>query len=171
MDFYQVIQSRRSIRAYKPNPIPDEVLQRILEAGRIAPSAKNIQPWKFIVVKDEQIRQQLVPACRNQTFIGQAPVVICAVALEKIAWGNMGGYWSSYPVDLSIALDHMILAATNEGLGTCWIGAYVEAEVKRILKIPDDVKVIALTPLGYPAQEPSAKPRKPLSDITSLDKF
>ena len=171
MDFYQVIQSRRSIRTYKPNPIPDEVLQRILEAGRIAPSAKNIQPWKFIIVKDEQIRQQLVPACRNQTFIGQAPVVICAVALEKIAWGNMGGYWSSYPVDLAIALDHMILAATNEGLGTCWIGAYIEAEVKRILKIPDDVKVIALTPLGYPAQEPSAKPRKPLSDIISFDKF
>jgi nitroreductase len=171
MDFYQVIKSRRSIRTYKPDPISDDVLKRILEAGQIAPSAKNIQPWKFIVVKDIKIKQELVSACRNQTFIGQAPVVICAVALEKIAWGNMGGYWSSYPVDIAIALDHIILAATNEGLGTCWIGAYNEAEVKRILKIPDDVKVIALTPIGYPAQEQAPRPRKPLSEITSFDSF
>ena len=171
MDFYQVIKSRKSIRAYKSDSINNDVLDRVLEAGRIAPSAKNIQPWKFIVVKDAKIKQELVSACRNQSFIGQAPVVVCAVALEKIAWGNMGGYWSSYPVDVAIALDHIILAATNEGLGTCWIGAYHEAEVKRILKIPDEVKVIALTPIGYPAQEPSLKPRKPLSEITSIDSF
>jgi len=171
MDFYQVIKSRKSIRAYKSDSINNDVLDRVLEAGRIAPSAKNIQPWKFIVVKDAKIKQELVSACRNQSFIEQAPVVVCAVALEKIAWGNMGGYWSSYPVDVAIALDHIILAATNEGLGTCWIGAYHEAEVKRILKIPDEVKVIALTPIGYPAQEPSLKPRKPLSEITSIDSF
>ncbi len=171
MDFYQVIKTRKSIRAYKPDQVADDALERILEAGRIAPSAKNIQPWKFIVIKDQKIKNELVTACRNQTFIGQAPVVICAVALEKIAWGNMGGYWSSYPVDITIALDHIILAATNEGLGTCWIGAYNEAEVKRILKIPEDVKVIALTPVGYPAQEPIARPRKNLSEITSIDTF
>ncbi|MCX7784865.1 MAG: nitroreductase family protein [candidate division WOR-3 bacterium] len=171
MDFYDVIKNRKSVRAYKPDPIPDEVLNRILEAGRLAPSAKNIQPWKFIVVKDHNIKQALVSACRNQEFIGQAPIVICAVALEKIAWGRMGGYWSSYPVDIAIALEHIILAATNEGLGTCWIGAYDEAEVKKILRIPDDVKVIALTPLGYPAQEPAPKPRKPLSEIVSFDSF
>jgi len=171
MDFYQVIQSRKSIRAYKPDLISDNILERILEAGRIAPSAKNIQPWKFIVIKNPEIKKALVTACRNQEFIAQAPIVICAVALEKIAWGNMGGYWSSYPVDIAIALDHMILAATNEGLGTCWIGAYNEAEVKRILRIPEDVKVIALTPIGYPIQNPDAKPRKPLSEITSVDSF
>jgi len=171
MEFYDVIKLRKSIRAYKPDPISDEVLTRILESGRLAPSAKNIQPWKFIVIKDTKIKQELVIACRNQEFIAQAPVVICAVALEKIAWGKMGGYWSSYPVDITIALDHMILAATNEGLGTCWIGAYDETEVKRILKIPEDVKVIALTPIGYPAQPPSPRTRKPLSEITSIDSF
>ena len=171
MDFYQVIQSRKSIRAYKTDLISDDILERILEAGRIAPSAKNIQPWKFIVIKNPEIKKALVTACRNQEFIAQAPIVICAVALEKIAWGNMGGYWSSYPVDITIALDHMILAATNEGLGTCWIGAYNEVEVKRILKIPEDVKVIALTPIGYPIQNPDAKPRKSLSEITSVDSF
>ncbi|MBS4016468.1 MAG: nitroreductase family protein [Candidatus Latescibacteria bacterium] len=171
MEFYEVIKSRKSIRKYKSDPIPEPVLERILDAGRLAPSAKNIQPWKFIVVKDAQIKKQLVAACRNQEFIGQAPVVICAVALEKIAWCRMGGYWSSYPVDLAIALEHIMLAATNEGLGTCWIGAYEEKEVKRILNIPEDVKVIALTPLGYPDQTPEPKPRKPLSEIISTDKF
>jgi len=171
VDLYQVIKTRRSIRTYKTDPVPDDILIRILEAGRLAPSAKNIQPWKFIVIKDEKIRQELVPACRNQTFIGQAPIVICVVALEKIAWGNMGGYWSSYPVDLAIALEHIILAATAEGLGTCWIGAYQEEEVKRILQVPQDVKVIALTPLGYPAQQIEPRPRKPLSEIVSFDKF
>jgi nitroreductase len=171
MEFYEVIKSRKSIRKYKPNPIPEPALERILNAARLAPSAKNIQPWKFIVIKDTKIKQQLVPACRNQECISQAPIVICAVALEKIAWGRMGGYWSSYPVDLSIALEHIMLAATNEGLGTCWIGAYEEKEVKRILNIPEDVKVIALTPLGYPDQTPEIKPRKPLSEIISTDKF
>jgi nitroreductase len=171
VDFYQVIKSRRSIRAYKSDPIRDEILDKILDAGRLAPSAKNIQPWKFIVIKDSQIKLELVAACRNQEFIAQAPVIVCAVALEKIAWGRMGGYWSSYPVDLAIALEHIILAATNEGLGTCWIGAYDEAEVKRILKIPDDFKVIALTPIGYPNQTPAPKQTKNLAEIISEDKF
>lgn len=171
MEFYEVIKSRKSIRKYKPDPIREEILNRILDAARLAPSAKNIQPWKFIVVKDALIKQQLVTACRNQEFITQAPVVICAVALEKIAWGKMGGYWSSYSVDLAIALEHIILAATNEGLGTCWVGAYDEKEVKRILNIPEDVKVIALTPIGFPDQISESKPRKPLSEIISSDKY
>ncbi|MEO0075389.1 MAG: nitroreductase family protein [candidate division WOR-3 bacterium] len=171
MEFYQVIKNRKSIRKYKPNPIAEDILNRILEAGRLAPSAKNIQPWKFIVIKDQNIKEKLVSACRNQEFIAQAPIVICAVALEKIAWGKMGGYWSSYPVDVAIALEHIILAATNEGLGTCWIGAFEENEVKHILAIPDDVKVIALTPLGYPDQDPEPRPRKRLSEIISIDKF
>uniref|UniRef100_A0A7V3ZVM3 Nitroreductase n=1 Tax=candidate division WOR-3 bacterium TaxID=2052148 RepID=A0A7V3ZVM3_UNCW3 len=171
MDFYEVIRKRRSVRKYKPDPIPDEILERILEAGRLAPSAKNIQPWKFIVIDDPKIKEELVPACRNQKFIAEAPIVICVVALEKIAWGRMGGYWSSYPVDCAIALEHIVLAATNEGLGTCWIGAYDEKEVKKILKCPDEVKVIALTPLGYPAEEPPERSRKPLSEIVCYNQY
>jgi nitroreductase len=171
MDFYEVIKKRRSIRAYKPDPISDEVLRRILEAGRLAPSAKNIQPWKFIVVKDPQIRAQLAKASRNQAFISEAPVVICAVALKDIAFGRMGGYWNSYPVDVAIALEHIILAATNEGLGTCWIGAYDEKAVKEVLKIPENVQVIALTPLGYPKEIPECRPRKDLSEIISYDYY
>ncbi|MEO0071634.1 MAG: nitroreductase family protein [candidate division WOR-3 bacterium] len=171
MDFYEVIRRRLSIRAYKPEPIPDEVINRILEAGRLAPSAKNYQPWKFIVIRDPKVKEALVPACRNQTFIGQAPVVICACAILDQAWKGMGGYWSAAEVDVTIALEHIILAATAEGLGTCWIGAFKEEEVKKVLNIPEGVKPVALTPLGYPAQEPAPRPRKPFSEIVSYDRF
>jgi len=171
MDFYEAVQKRLSVRSYKPDPIPDDVLGRILEAGRLAPSAKNYQPWKFIVVRDQAIRQALVPACKNQASVGQAPVVICACAITEQAWKGMGGYWSAEAVDLTIALEHMILAAAAEGLGTCWIGAFLEAEVKKVLAIPDGIKPIALTPLGYPATEAKPRSRKPLSEIVCDDKY
>jgi nitroreductase len=171
MDFYEAVRSRTSIRSYKPDPVPDDMLNRILEAGRLAPSAKNYQPWKFIVVKDAAVRAALVPACRGQGFVGQAPVVICACAITEQAWKGMGGYWSAESVDLTIALEHMMLAATAEGLGTCWIGAFTEAEVKKVLAIPDDVKPIALTPLGFPAQPGRTRPRKPLSEIICHDRY
>lgn len=171
MEFYEVVRRRTSVRAYRPDPVADEVLNRILEAGRLAPSAKNLQPWKFIVIKDPAVKAALVPACRNQAFVSQAPVVICGCAIESEVWKGMGGYWSAEAVDLAIALEHIILAAAAEGLGTCWIGAFVEAEVRKVLAIPEGVKPIALTPLGYPAKETSPRPRKPLSDIISLDRY
>ena len=154
MDFYDVIRQRKSVRKYKSDPIPDEVLNRILEAGRIAPSAKNIQPWHFIVVKDPAIKEMVAEASRGQLFMADADVILCGCALEDIAWGRMGGYMSSFAVDLTIAMDHMILAATNEGLGTCWIGAFDEKAAKEVLGVPDNVRIVALTPVGYPAEEP-----------------
>jgi nitroreductase len=171
MDFYDVVQKRLSVRSYKPDPVPEDVLNRVLEAGRLAPSAKNLQPWKFIVVTDPAIRQSLVPACRGQGSVGQAPVVICGCAIETQVWKGMGGYWSAEAVDITIALEHMMLAATAEGLGTCWIGAFIEAEVKKVLAIPEGVKPIALTPLGYPAVDSKPRPRKPLSEIVCYDKY
>ncbi len=171
MDFYDVVRKRLSIRTYKPDPVPEDVLNRILEAGRLAPSAKNYQPWKFIVVKDPVVRQALVPACKGQGSVGQAPVVICGCAIEDQVWKGMGGYWSAEAVDITIALEHMILAAAAEGLGTCWVGAFLEAEVKKVLAIPNGVKPIALTPLGYPATEAKPRSRKPLSEITCADQW
>ena len=171
MDFYDTVNHRLSVRSYKPDPVPEDALNRILEAGRLAPSAKNIQPWKFIVVRDPEIRKQLVPACRNQQFVGDAPVTICGCAVESEAWGGMGGYWSAAAVDVTIALEHMILAAAAEGLGTCWIGAFIEEEVRKVLAIPEGVKPIALTPVGYPAREAKPRPRKPLSEIVCFDRF
>jgi len=171
MDFYDVVRRRLSVRSYRLDPVPEDVLSRILEAGRLAPSAKNYQPWKFIVARDPQVRRALVPACKNQASVAQAPVVICGCCVIDQVWKGMGGYWSAEAVDITIALEHMILAAAAEGLGTCWIGAFLEAEVKKVLSIPEGVKPIALTPLGYPAAEAKPRPRKPLSGIVCYDRY
>lgn len=171
MEFYDVIKKRRSIRKFKPDPIPQPVLKRVLEVGRIAPSDKNIQPWRFIVISDEGIKRALAKACNCQWFIAQAPVVICGAALTESAYARIGGYMSSYIVDLTIALDHMILAATNEGLGTCWVGAFTESKVKKILALPEGVRVIAFVPIGYPAERPPMPVRKRFSKIVSYNKF
>ena len=142
-----------------------------MDAARLAPSAKNIQPWKFIVVQDPKVIDDLAMACNNQLFIAQAPLVICGCALEAICYNGMGGYWNSWAVDISIALEHIMLAAATEGLGTCWIGSFKEDEVRRILQIPDPVKIVALTPLGYPAQTPNSRPRKLLKEIICYDRW
>jgi len=173
MDFYEVVRTRRSIRSFKPEAIPDEVLRRVLEAVRIAPSGSNRQPWKFIVVKDEALKKQLVQACQNQRFIADAPIIVVACG-NSIRW-NRGGYMGemSMLVDVSIAFTHLILAARAEGLGTCWIGAFSNDEAKKVLDVPEDVNVVALTPLGYPKEEAFTEPgpRKPMAEIVSTDKF
>lgn len=171
MDLIEVIKKRRSIRKYKSKPVPPAVLARILEAGRLAPSAKNVQPWRFIVIKDEKTKRELAKACNCQWFIAQAPIVICGVALAQSAYARMGGYMSSFSVDLAIAMDHIILVATGEGLGTCWIGAFTEKRVKDILKVPESARIVALTPIGYPAERVAATSRKRLSKIVSYEKF
>jgi nitroreductase len=171
MEFYDVLVRRRSVRKYRPDRVPNDALNRILEAGRIAPSAKNIQPWHFIVVRDQQTKEKLVDACRNQRFIAEADVVLCGCSSEKTAWGRMGGYMSAFAIDLTIAFEHMILAATNEGLATCWIGAFEEKKVKEIINVPDDVRVVALTPIGYAAEKAKDRGRKPLKEIVSYESY
>lgn len=173
MDFHEVIRTRRSIRSYKPDPIPEDVLTRVLEAVRIAPSGSNRQPWNFIVIKEEALRKQLVPVCGNQEFIAEAPVVIVACGYN-INW-NRGGYMGdmSMLVDVTIAFTHLVLAARAEGLGTCWIGSFNNDGVKKVLGVPEDVNVVAITPLGYPTTEKFAEPgtRKPMPEIVSMEKF
>jgi nitroreductase len=169
MDIYEAIKTRRSVRKYKGDAIPEDVLDRVLDAMRLAPSGCNFQPWKFVVVKDEKIRQALVPSCRDQGFIAQAPVIIVGCGWEKRSYQHMGNWGTSAVVDVTIALDHLTLAAASEGLGTCWIGAFDEKEVRGILGIPSDVRVVALTPLGYPEESPSATPRKNLDEILCED--
>lgn len=169
MDIYEAIRTRTSVRSYKPDSVEENKLLHILDAARLAPSGKNGQPWIFIVVKDEETRKKLVPACRNQKFIAEAPIIIVACGREDLAYKNMGGYWNSLPVDIGIALEHMMLAAVVEGLGTCWIGAFIEEDVRSILNIPDDVKIVALTPVGYPAGERSWRSRKELGEIVMYE--
>lgn len=163
MDIFEAIKERRSIRRYRTDPVPQELLQQVLEAARVAPSAANRQAWKFVVVTDAATRQELVPACRSQQFVGQAPVVIAACATEA------GRKWNQ--VDLAIAIDHMTLAAHGLGLGTCWIGAFEEEAVRGILGIPEGVSVVVLLTLGYadgPGRPPS---RKPLGEVVCYQRY
>jgi nitroreductase len=169
MDVFTAVSGRRSIRSYQDGDIEDDKLSRILEAARLAPSAKNMQGWKFVVVRDGGIRKRLAEACCGQTFAGKAPVIIvaCGTSPDYV----MAGGQHAYAVDVSIACEHMVLEAYELGIGSCWLGAFNEAEVKSILRIPDYVRVVAVIPFGYAACPASATPRKSLAEIVSYNKY
>lgn len=170
-DLMEIITNRRSIRSYKSQEIEEEKLEYLLDAFRKAPSAKNRQPWKLVIVKDKHKKSDLTIACNNQIFIAEAPIIIIACAKEDEAYSAMGGYLNSFSVDIAIALEHLILAATELGLGTCWIGSFKEKLVKDLLDIPENVRVVALTPLGYPNKETPNRGRKSLSEIVCYERY
>jgi nitroreductase len=169
MDVFTAISQRRSVRAYKDTDVEEDKLRKILEATRLAPSAGNRQEWKFIVVKKKEIKKKLATTTLGQSFIGEGPVVIVACATETKAIMLCGQ--PAYTVDVSIACAFMILQAYELGLGTCWIGAFKEDEVKKILKIPEPVRVVAMITLGYSNQPPSQKSRKGLEQIVCFEKY
>ena len=171
MDIYELIENRQSIRNYKDKEVEEEKLDRILEAGRKAPSAKNIQPWKFIVTRKNDLKQKLVKACHDQKFMGEADIILTIAVNIDQAYKQQGEYMSSFAVDGSIAMDHMMLAATAEGLGTCWIGAFSEEEVKEVLGIPKNYRVVGLTPIGYIKEKSSSTSRKSLEEIVVNEKW
>ena len=171
MSIIDVMRTRRSTRKYKPDPVPEEVFLRVMEAVRIAPSGKNLQPWHFVIVKDKNMKEKLAVSSAHQYFIAEAPIIIVACAYPENSYTKMGRYMKSWPVDVAIAVDHLMLKAEEEGLGTCWIGSFREEEVKVHLGVPEDVKVLALTPLGYPNEVPKDRGRKSLDEITSYEKF
>ena len=148
MDVYEAIRRRKSVRAFADREISEKILSRLLEAARLAPSAKNFQDWRFVVVRDPRTRKLLAEAAREQRFVGQAPVVLACCAETDNHVMTCGQ--PCYPIDLAIAIDHITLAAAAEGLGTCWIGAFFEDRVKEILGIPEEIRVVALLPIGYP---------------------
>ncbi len=127
-----------------------------------------MQDWRFIVVRDKATRLKLVEAARKQAFVAEAPVVIAACGTSDLV---MTCGQPAYVVDVAIAVDHMTLAAFSLGLGTCWIGAFYEDQVKEILGMPDSVRVVALLPLGYPAQQPRPTPRKSLEDVVAYERW
>lgn len=167
MDLYEAIKLRYSVRSYLNKPVEQEKLDRILDAARLAPSGSNRQPWKFVVVRDAETRKKLVLACSNQEFVGQAPVVIAGVGLmpDRIMSCGVPGD----PVDVAIALEHVALAATAEGLGTCWIGSFHQDQIRTLLGIPANAKVIEVMTLGYPADNPRPKTRKPMKELICHD--
>jgi nitroreductase len=168
MDIYEAITARKSVRAFKRDNVPDVVLSRVLAGARLAPSANNRQEWRFVVVRDEPMRQRLSQAAYGQGFIGSAPVVLvcCADTDEhRMTCGQL-----AYSIDVAIAVDHITLCAVAEGLGTCWIGAFSEDRVKELLEIPPSIRVVALLPLGYPQDPtPVRKLRLPLKTIVKYE--
>lgn len=160
MELTKVIEERRSIRKYKPDPVPNDLIQKILESARIAPSASNRQPWHFIVVKDAEKKKAL----GLREWASEAPVIIVGCTDPSVSP-------TFHLVDFAIAFEHIVLAATNLGLGTCWQGRLENETIKKELSIPDPIKVVAVTTLGYPAEKPEPKTRKILQEIVHYEKF
>ena len=163
MDIFETIEIRRSIRRYLDKSVEPEKLTKILDAGRMAPSAKNWQDWRFVVVQNDQTRQRLIQAASDQVFVGQAPVVIACCTVEPDYMMSCGQPLGA--IDVAISVDHITLAAAALGLGTCWIGAFDPEKVREILKIPKTVGIVELLTLGYPAENPDARPREELDKL------
>lgn len=169
MELTEVIKKREAIRDYEDKPVPEDKLLKVLEAARLAPSASNRQRWKFIVVRDPERRKQLSLAANGQKHVANAPVVIAAVATYPeyvMACGI-----PAFSIDLAIAIDHMTLAAANEGLGTCWIGRFSQEEARKVLGVPEQYQVVTIMPLGFPAKEGRPKTRKSLDEIVCYETF
>ncbi len=170
MDVFEAIGKRRSIRNYQDREVEEDKLFKILEAARQAPSASNRQEWRFVVVRDKITRLKLCQAAKGQGFVNEAPVVIACCAQTDNHIMTCGQ--ACYVIDLAIAIDHMSLAAVELGLGSCWIGAFHEKEVKKILDIPQEIRVVEMLTLGYPAQEPTGpKKRLALEKIAFFNKW
>jgi len=173
LNIFDLFKSRRSIRSFKSEDIPNEYIKKILEAARWAPSAGNIQPWEFIVIRNPETKREIARAALNQTFIEEAPVVIVVCADESRsgwAYGSRGA--SLYCIqDTAAATENMLLAACALGLGACWVGAFREDEVKRILKVPGGLRPVAIVPIGYPAERPNPPPKRPLEEVVHYESF
>jgi len=171
MEYYDLIRSRESIRSYDPNrPLSKEVLEKILNAGRLAPSAANYQPWKFLVISSSQVLEK-VRECYSPQWFKDAPHILIVLGMENHAWVRRYDGYNSIETDVTIAMTHLILAAENEGVGTCWIAAYNPAILKEALNITDNQRIFAITPLGYPRpgfKKAFNKKRKQLSDIVEF---
>ena len=170
MTVMEAIRIRRSVRRYADKPVESDKLAIVLEAARLAPSANNRQEWRYIIVQDTETRHQLMHAAKGQRFVGQAPVVIACCAETNNDYTMTCGQLA-YPIDVAISIDHITLAAVEVGLGTCWIGAFYEDKVKKILGIPDEIRVVELLTLGYPQEAPRAKNRKKLGEIVMYEKW
>ena len=173
MSFFDLAKSRFSARKYTEEPVEEEKLMQVLEAGRIAPSAVNFQPWYFIVVRDEQMRKKIA-ATYERDWLNQAPIIIAVCGDHNQSWRRSDGK-DHCDIDIAIAVDHMTLAAAELGLGTCWVCNFNSMDCHRILNLPPHIEVTTLLPLGYPVAKADinrhTKKRKELKDIVYWDNF
>jgi nitroreductase len=169
MEFSALIEKRHSVRAYRPDPVEDEKLNKVLQAMRLAPTATNRQAFCFVVIHTKG-REEELKRIYSKDWFARAPLVVCACGIPSKNWVRKDG--KNYnDVDVAIAMDHLILAATDVGLGTCWIGAFDAQAAREVLRLPDGVEPIAFTPLGYPADEPGPKKRKDLSELVRYERW
>ena len=167
MDFFELVQKRYSVRAYKPDPVEDDKLHRVLEVARLAPTASNRQPFQIIVIHTAG-REAELRRIYGKSWFAQAPLLIAICAIPAQSWVRRDS--KNYAdVDVTIAMDHLILAATNSGLGTCWVAAFDPAAAREVLHLPAGVEPIAFTPLGYPADQPGPKERKSLPELVRYE--
>ena len=164
MELYEVMRRRRSIRGFKPVPSPPAALERICEAVRLAPTACNLQPFRFLLVQSPEKKAAVCDCYKRGTWLATAPLIVVALGNRGTAWKRLNGT-PAHVIDTSIALEHLVLAAEAEGLGSCWICAFDQDELHRTLGVSDDWEVVAMTPVGYPDAEPRPFARKPVSEL------
>lgn len=169
-DVMDAIRERRSVRRFEPRPVPEATIGRLIESAVLAPSGGNQQPWHFFVVYNEARRRQLAEAALGQDFVARAPVtiVVCAEPGRSAdRYGQRGA--SLYCIqDTAAAVQNIMLAATAFGLGTCWVGAFEEDAARAVLDLPDRLRPVAMIPVGYPAEHPSFRPRRPLDEVVTV---
>jgi nitroreductase len=168
MEYSELIAKRYSVRAYRPDPVENEKLQAILEAARLAPTAANRQPFQLVVLHTAGREDEIGKIYRKAWFV-QAPLVIAVCAISSQAWVRESDRFNARMIDAAIVADHLILEATNQGLGTCWVAAFNVEAARSVLQLPEEAEPVIFTPLGYPADQPGAKTRKPLSELVRYE--
>ena len=168
MEYSELIAARYSVRAYRPDPVKDRKLQTVLEAARLAPTAANRQPIQLVVMHTAG-REEEIGTIYRHPWVVQAPLVIAVCAISSQAWVRESDKFNARLIDAAIVADHLILAAANLGLGTCWVAAFNMEAARRVLRLPADAEPVIFTPLGYPADEPGPKIRKPLTDLVRYE--
>ncbi len=171
MDFRKLIVARRRVRAYRPDPVPDDLLHDVLEAARLAPTAANRQPFRVVVIRTRGREAELLRVYPKAWFV-EAPLVLAVCSVPGEAWvrGSSDG-WNAAETDATIATDHILLAAADLGLGTCWVAAFDPEAAREVLGLPEGVVPVAFTPLGWPRDVPGPKERKPLEDLVHDERW
>jgi nitroreductase len=170
MEYTELITNRYSVRAYKPDPVEDDKLHKVLQAARLAPTAANRQPFQIIVVHTAGRKEELGRIYHREWFV-QARLILCGVGVPREGWVRSDDQRRYLDVDVAIVMDHLILEAANQGLGTCWIAAFNARAARQALSLPDDVEPLIFTPLGYPADLPKIKERKPLESLVRYERW
>lgn len=170
MEYSELIAARYSVRAYRPDPVEDEKLGAVLEAARLAPTAANRQPFQLIVMHTEGRKEEIGKIYRKPWFV-QAPLLIGVCAISSQAWVRESDRFNARLIDAAIVTDHLILEAANQGLGTCWVAAFNVEAARSVMDLPVEAEPVIFTPLGYPADQPGLKIRKPLSELVRYERW